>query len=312
MTPALADRLCRALVGCYPPRWKRRYAEELLDVLDQHRAGRRTVLSLAGGALSTHLDPDYRMEIRLMPRLSRDAWMGVGIAVAVPAGVLALLVLPQIPKTIRESSWHPSSGGAVGAIAFSRDQRLLVSASGGPPWDATSTLWNVTGQAQPRRLSEFEGGNPVTISPDGVTMATNAFGGQPALWNVTRSRHPAREAVLSAGFSGTLWGETFSPDGRILAAASTSGLVLWNVADPARPRLLRTATSATASPPSPGRPRRGRRLRTRRRGPPVGHARTRTPCRQAPRRRRHQARMTTRRQEQAGSSGRSGRRRNDH
>jgi WD40 repeat protein len=71
-------------------------------------------------------------------------------------------------------------------------------------------------------------------------VATNAFDGQPALWNVTRPRHPAREAVLSAGFSGTLWGEAFSPDGRILAAASTSGLVLWNVASPARPRLLRT------------------------------------------------------------------------
>jgi WD40 repeat protein len=240
MKPALADRLCRALVGCYPPRWKQRYATELLDVLDQHRAGRRTVLSLAGGALSTHLDPGYRMEIRLMPRLSRDAWMGVGIAVAVPAGVLALLVLPQIPKNISESSWHPSNGGAVGAIAFSRDQRILVSAAGGPPWDATSTLWNVTGQAQPQRLSEFEGGNPVTISPDGATVATTAFAGQPALWNVTRPRHPAREAVLSAGFSGTLWGEAFSPDGRILAAASTSGLVLWNVANPARPRLLRT------------------------------------------------------------------------
>ena len=69
MTPALADRLSRAVVGCYPPRWKQRYAAELLDVLDQHHAGPRTVLSLAGGALSTHLDPDYRMQIRL----SRDA-----------------------------------------------------------------------------------------------------------------------------------------------------------------------------------------------------------------------------------------------
>ena len=61
------DRLSRAVVGCYPRRWKQRYAAELLDVLDQHRAGPRTVLSLAGGALSTHLDPDYRMQIRLKP-----------------------------------------------------------------------------------------------------------------------------------------------------------------------------------------------------------------------------------------------------
>jgi len=252
MTPALADRLCRVLVGCYPSRWKRRYAEELLDVLDQHRAGRRTVLSLAVGALSTHLDPDYRMEIHLMPRLSRDAWMGVGIAVTVPACVLAIVVVPQIFKNISESHWHPSNGGAVGTIAFSRDQRILVSAAGGPPWSATSTLWNVTDQARPRRLSEFEGGNPTTISPDGRTAATSAFGGQPALWNVTRPRHPAREAVLSAGFSGGLWGEAFSPDGRVLAAASTSEVVLWNVANPARPRLLHTLAAAPLQTGNPG------------------------------------------------------------
>ena len=42
MKPALADRLSRAVVGCYPRRWKQRYAAELLDVLDQHRAGPRT------------------------------------------------------------------------------------------------------------------------------------------------------------------------------------------------------------------------------------------------------------------------------
>jgi hypothetical protein len=33
----------------------------MLDVLDQHRASSRTVLSLAGGALTAHLDPGYRM-----------------------------------------------------------------------------------------------------------------------------------------------------------------------------------------------------------------------------------------------------------
>ena len=140
----------------------------------------------------------------------------------------------------------------MGAIAFSRDQRILVSATSGPPWEATSTLWDVTDQARPRRLSVFEGGSPTTISPDGATVATSAFGGQPALWNVTRPRHPVRLAVLSAGFSGALWGEAFSPDGRILAAASTSRLVLWNVADPARPRLLRSLASAPLLPDNPG------------------------------------------------------------
>ena len=98
----------------------------------------------------------------------------------------------------------------------------------------------------------FEGGSPATISPDGATVATNAFGGraQVALWNVTRPRHPARLARLS-GLSGALWGEAFS-HGRILATASTSGLVLWNVADPARPRLLRRLAAAPLPLDNPG------------------------------------------------------------
>ena len=160
----------------------------------------------------------------------------------------------MVPRAIRESRWQPSSSDSVGAIAFSRDQRILVSATAGPPWEATSTVWDVTGQARPRRLSVFEGGSPATISPDGATVAVNAFGGraQAALWNVTRPRHPVRLAVLSAGLSGALWGEAFSPDGRILAAASTSGLVLWNVADPARPRLLRRLAAAPLRWDNPG------------------------------------------------------------
>ena len=213
MKPALADRLSRAVVGCYPPRWKQRYAAELLDVLDQHRAGPRTVLSLAGGALSTHLDPDYRMQIRLKPHLSRDAKLYIAIFAAIIVGVPALVILPMIPRAIRESRWEPSSSDSVGAIAFSRDQRIMVSATGGPPWEATSTLWDLTGQARPRRLSVFEGGSPATISQDGATVAANAGGGraQAALWNVTRPQHPARLAVLSAGLSGALWGDAFSP-----------------------------------------------------------------------------------------------------
>jgi len=254
MTPALADRLSRAVVGWYPRRWKQRYAAELLDVLDQHRAGPRTVLSLAGRALSTHLDPDYRMQIRLMPRLSRDAKACIAIFAAVIVGVPALVILPMIPRAIRESRWQPSSSDSVRAIAFSRDQRIMVSATAGPPWEATSTLWDITDQARPRRLSLFEGGSPTTISPDGATVATNAFGGraEAALWNVTRPQHPARLAVLSAGLSGALWGQAFSPDGRILAAASTSRLALWNVADPARPRLLASLAAAPLRSDNPG------------------------------------------------------------
>ena len=235
MKPALAW-LSRAVVGCYPRRWKQRYAAELLDVLDQHRAGPRTVLSLAGGALGTHLDPDYRMQLRL----SRDAKIYIAIVAATIVGVPALVILPMVPRAIRESRWQPSSSDSVAAIAFSRDQRILVSATGGPPWEATSTLWDRADQARPRRLSVFEGGSPATISPDGATVATNAYDGQLALWNVTRPRHPARLARLTAG-SGALWGQAFSPDGQILASVSgRDQVIVWNLARPDRATRIAT------------------------------------------------------------------------
>jgi hypothetical protein len=48
MRPGLASRLSRVLVRCHPRRWRDRYGEEMLDVLDQHQPTART----GGKALS--------------------------------------------------------------------------------------------------------------------------------------------------------------------------------------------------------------------------------------------------------------------
>lgn len=261
---ALASRMSRALVGCYPRRWKQRYAAELLDVLDQHRAGPRTVLSLAGGALSTHLDPDYRIKVRLLPRLSRDALLFAAICVAVPVGLLAILAIGQIPKNIRESHWHPSSVDSVGLVAFSRDQRIMVSATGTAPWEATSTLWDITGQGQPRRLAVFEGGNPVAISPDGATVAAAGFGGktvfapdgrtlasasgrdQVTLWDVARPARAARIATL-AGPRDYFTALAFAPRGNLLAGVTYHGTIaVFRRAGPGRPVRVSTRRGSLA------------------------------------------------------------------
>ena len=78
-----AHSAARMLVRCYPRRWRRRYGGELLAVLEQHRAGPRTVLNLAVGAVSMHLDPAYRMEGVTMARLRTTL---------VTAGVMLLVV----------------------------------------------------------------------------------------------------------------------------------------------------------------------------------------------------------------------------
>ena len=86
------------------------------------------------------------------------------------------------------------------------------------------------------------------MSPDGRTVATVSFHDQPVLWNIA---DPARSVkmVTLPGFPDVLWGQAFSPDGRILAAAYTGRLELWDVANPARPRRL-TALAIEGAAPS--------------------------------------------------------------
>lgn len=135
------------------------------------------------------------------------------------------------------------------AMAFGPGQRILLTGTSGAS-DGTDTLWNVGSPARPRRLAVFEGGAPTTLSPDGRTVATISFSDQPVLWNVSSLRKPSRIAQLRTGDHSLLWGEAFSPDGHVLASAFTDRRYLWDVADPARPRHLRTLATPVA-PPGP-------------------------------------------------------------
>lgn len=91
MRQPLADWLSRQLVAWHPRRWRERYREEMLDVLDQHRARTRTAVNLTASVLSAHADPAYRMELFSMARLRRAALISAAIAaplmvIAVPIG----------------------------------------------------------------------------------------------------------------------------------------------------------------------------------------------------------------------------------
>jgi WD40 repeat protein len=236
MSPGPAGRLSRALVGCHPRRWRERYGEEMLDVLDQHHLTARTVASLAASALSTHVDPAYRTE-RLPLSRSRLRRAAVTSA-AVAAGLV--LACGMLGFAAWRERWQLSDAGGVGGVAFAPGRHLLVSAVGGANQDSMDTVWDVTDPARPRQLAAFQGGEPTALSPDGRIVATVSFDGEPVLWNVADPRRPARTAIMSAGGTAPLWGEAFSPDGQILAVAYTDQIFLWDVASAARPRLLGT------------------------------------------------------------------------
>jgi len=250
MSPELADRLSIFLVRCHPRRWRDRYAQEMLDVLDQHQATARTVLSLWASAVSAQLDPAYRTEALSPTRLRRAA-----LITAVTLGPIVLMAGWLIGNDAwKDSHWHVGVEGGVTSMAFSpADPHILVTATSGS-MDGLDTLWDVTDPARPKDLAGFEGGGPTTFSPDSRTVATVAFSGQPALWNVANPRKPARITTVPSGDDHILWGEAFSPDGRILAAAYTDRIYLWDVTDLARPRLLRwlaAPVTPVGPPPAP-------------------------------------------------------------
>ena len=234
MQPGLADRLSRALVGCHPRRWRERYGEEMLDVLDQHHPTARTAASLAVSVLSTHVDPAYRTAGPSRSQLRRTA----GWAAAITA-VLAM-VSGCLGYAAWSERWQLSGAGGVGAVSFGPGQRLLVTGVGGPGENNMVTVWDIGDPARPRQLSAFRGGQPTALSPDGLLVATPAPNDQPALWNIVNPRQPVRVAVMPASGHQPLWGEAFSPDGQIFAAAYLDQIFLWDVANPAQPRLLGT------------------------------------------------------------------------
>ena len=240
MRASLPARLSRALVSCYPPRWQKRYREEMLDVLDQHRASARTVLSLAGGAVTAHLDPSYRLErpmIHIKSKAARAALVAAAACTALIVGVYSLFTYTNVQLLIGALVWHPGYADGGSVLVFTPDQRLLATLVGSEPDTAVVTLSSV-GRTGLRQLSSFEGGITVAISPDGRLVGTSAYGGIAVLWNVAQPSHPARVAVLKAGSSNALWGEAFSPDSKLLAIAYGGSAALWDVARPDQPQLL--------------------------------------------------------------------------
>jgi WD40 repeat protein len=236
----MAGRLSRFLVGCHPRRWRERYGEEMLDVLDQHHATARTVASLWASAVSAQLDPAWRTDRLSLSRLRRAAL--ISAAVAAP---LALVLAPVGYRMWQDDHWHPAADEGLVSVAFSAHAAILVTAFG-VTLDGMDMVWDVTDLSRPRRLSQFEGGQPTTLSPDGRIVATVDFS-HPVLWNVADPRHPARIATLPAD-AGGLRGQEFSPDGQILATAYYDQVLLWDVTSPARPRLLRTLDAPATSP----------------------------------------------------------------
>ena len=123
----------------------------------------------------------------------------------------------------RESLRLEGHTGAVFEVKYSRDGRLMASAS----LDYTARLWD---PATGRPLRAFRGHDNavvgVAFSPtDATRLATTGWDGTLRIWDATTGREVRR---LDCGLM--LWDVAYSPDGERIAAAGSDGTVrVWDL-----------------------------------------------------------------------------------
>lgn len=138
---------------------------------------------------------------------------------AVRSGVLASYMSP-LARSL------PGHSGAVYDVVYSRDGRLLATASN----DRTVRLWerDAGGEHPFREVATLDGFGSfvtsVTFDPTARLVAAASGDGTVRVWNIADPSAPRQIATLRPG-TGTAYLTRFSPSGRHLAATSDAGTV---------------------------------------------------------------------------------------
>ncbi len=120
--------------------------------------------------------------------------------------------------------------GAVNALAFSADGKLLASAAGETGVAGEIKLWNpADGKLLSTTTAHADALYAVAISPDGKTLATGSYDQKIKLFDISDPAAPNELRTLT-GHNGAVYALAFRANGKVLASASGDRtLKLWDV-----------------------------------------------------------------------------------
>ncbi|WP_432838251.1 AAA family ATPase [Dactylosporangium sp. CA-092794] len=208
--------------------------------------------------LQEFLDMSTRHEQRRIRRLRQALAVLVALVLLAAAGAMSAVAARNAADTLRATAVSERNEALSRLVANRADelrtrdsslsaQLALAAYRIAPTTEARSSMIGATGTALASRLVDPDGNGVVpaaALSPDGrtaVTLRNTAL----RVWRFDATQHPHLAATAQTPVPGSFTAVSFSPDGVLLAAGTDTGSVqLWNVADPAAPRLVRAATAA--------------------------------------------------------------------
>jgi WD40 repeat protein len=174
--------------------------------------------------------PDIKPRVPTAPPVAALAYRPDGKALIAAGYNEALLIDPSVGTLTGKLA---GQNGAVTALAFSRDGRLLAVASGVSGVGGEIRLYAVGPDGKPAtRPAHVLTGHPdliqdLAFSPDGKTLASCGYDKLIKLWDVPSGK----EVRTLREHSDSVYAVAFSPDGKLLASAAADRAVkLWEAA----------------------------------------------------------------------------------